>query len=279
MSSTNSTFDRAIAAETENKNPFYANLEETILAYETSMSLLADKNKIPIKGRERERAQVDLILKFRKDWVNWARVEGDQVISAGIGKKGGAWAAIYPADHPFSKDSPNCLSISTNTSINLLRIVPCKVDTYWLSTFFVHELSHLRDRVLKIEKANAAHPEFLDGEVRAYDFERDAMNILSDGKWAISIDQILKSIPYRDIKDLVTQLQELPDPLIRTIVTVHSKVEAFRPYASKYDYSLRLGSYQVALAFRAIRKLKIKEPEKRKLLHRSLDAFMYGKAF
>ena len=112
--------------------------------------------------------------------------------------------------------------------------------------FLTHELSHLADRVLKVEPPNPTRAQFLMGELRAYDLELMAADLVSAGRLRRGLDALLDDWQLESL-ERVTERCGRMEP--RESASLNTAISGGDPQSAA-EGRLRNGFFAAALVLR-----------------------------
>lgn len=212
---------------------------------------------------------------FQRKRVRWASLTQDGGMMADeAGQVGNAWIFVVPPNNPLMQTQQETHSMNyDNNGINpYLSILPYDMAHRWAGLGLVHELSHLRDAVLKLEpRVGRTRDQYLEGEHRAYSVERALAFAYSEGRLqqtleAIVSDALRQGDPMAAINSLVNQ--RLP-AISRSLDMC---LEPNQP-KSQAELGVRQGLYVMLIGFEVARQTG--DPASLKQREKSFIEFMY----
>lgn len=195
------------------------------------------------------------IIKFKQRLTAWAEIRGyGEIFAMENGFTGNAWLGAISPDSPMADSPGSMVSVDNNPSVNLLRIKPEKITPEWAGIILVHELSHLRDRLLGLEPVfQPTRDEWLGGEVSAYSVEIDAINHFSKGYFKEVLLDLLLQLNSKTVED-VMNLQNSHENVWNGIhYNLDQTIALIRPL-SNAEAGVRHSLYEFALCFEVIDK-------------------------
>jgi hypothetical protein len=155
---------------------------------------------------------------------------------------------VVPPGHEVLKRMVATLEVrlESNPPLNVLLVKPESVSELWSGIVLSHELSHLMDRVHQTEPNNPTRQQFLEGELRAYEIEQLAANLLSQGALEKQMDRLLARWRPSSHEELAHLFSDMPaadwDSLEAALASPAAESEA--------EMKLRGGFYMIALSLR-----------------------------
>lgn len=175
------------------------------------------------RDQDPDMALLSDLKSFRKDAVRWAEMDGEAIRASEGGQMGMAWLIAIPSDHRVMNEQSELLSVPLHHAIHQLRIRPEDITEEWAGIGLLHELSHLRDFVLKIEPNNPNREQYISGEDRAYSAEICGADLLSEYRAAPAALRLFEELGIHTLEDFALNVQKyLPtihvelDPYITT---------------------------------------------------------------
>ncbi len=191
------------------------------------------------------------IKKFRDERVRWATIAGDTFYAQEYGTNNSAWLAVIPPGHQLNKTQDMTLSVSTNFGPPILTIKAAEISDEWAGLGLTHETSHLRDLTLGLEDRNAGRDEYLKGEVKAYEAEMAAADMISNGNFSKNLDSIIAKYGFRSYQEVHDAFTGKGD-LVRQLNTGIDASISNAPVKSNNEREIRDGFYPIAIFYRTI---------------------------
>jgi hypothetical protein len=214
---------------------------------------------------------------FRQDHVRWATLEENGIMRADeSGKIGGAWMFVVPPGHPLLQTQPSMYSMNfDDTGLNpTLGVLPYGITDRWAALASIHELSHLRDAVLKIEPARGrTRAQYLEGEHKAYSVERALAFAFTQGR----LQQALESVVSEALKqaDTMSALNSLVNQRLPAIAQSLDTILEPNAPKSASEGALRRGLYLMLIGFEVARQMSSGNEEKQKNMEKGFIEHIY----
>lgn len=216
---------------------------------------------------------------FHRKRVRWASLTMDGgMIAQEAGKIGDAWIFVVPPKHEMMQTQQSVHAMNYDNSGNnpYLSILPYKLTPKWAGLAIVHELSHLRDAVLKIEPGEGrTRDQYLEGEHRAYSVERALAFAYSDGKLQTALQSIVRTA-LENQDDAVPALKILVGERLPAICQSLDLALDPQEALSKQELSVRQGLYTMLIGFECARQVSNGNPARQKFLEKNFIEAIYN---
>jgi len=184
--------------------------------------------------------------RFRTQRVAWAGMKGNAYYAIEPGRSDGGWLVIVPSGSDVLKSMKSTLEMDPGPTVAAVLIKQEKVSEVWAGLFLTHELSHLADRVLKVEPPNPTRAQFLMGELRAYDLELMGADLVSAGRLRQHLDAILDRWQLESVASVTERCVHLGPP---ELAALNDAVPGGDPQSAA-EARLRGGFFAAALVLR-----------------------------
>ncbi len=186
------------------------------------------------------------LIRFRGENVAWAVIDDGHYRADENGSSNDGWLAVIPAGSCTARTMPATMLLDPNPSIAVVQIRQEDVSELWAGVFLVHELSHLFDRIRKIEPPNPSRAQYLLGELRAYSLEVMAADLLSGGAIRRRLDEMLDTWGCKSVDEVAEQSLRLEGADAANLESALSGGESL----SDAEARLRHGFLAVAILLR-----------------------------
>ena len=154
------------------------------------------------------KSSLSSLLDFKKAQVKWAKVEGDSIMTMDEGKKDSLWNIVYEDPHPYVHDPKQPIIKMSYANVPGIHLKAFALSKEWAGIVYVHELSHLYDVTSGKEPLSPTREEYLDGETRAYMYERETANLLSHGVYDKVLDTEFNNMGSPTLEELFTKIRK-----------------------------------------------------------------------
>ena len=185
------------------------------------------------------------LLEFRAQRVGWLLMgKTDYLVPRGKALK--SWFTVVPRDHPYRRGMRSSLEMTAERDFFVVHVAEADYHPAWAMLFAVHELTHLYDRETGLEPLEPTRREFLDAEVRAYRYELQVAELLSDGDFVRGLDAMLDDWAPKDMRAVDLRANQLEDHEAERLSRAIDHAEARSPN----EDGLRRGFFWIALVMR-----------------------------
>jgi hypothetical protein len=138
------------------------------------------------------------------------------------------------------------LEMTAELDFYVVHIAEADYHPAWAMLFAIHELTHLYDRETGLEPLDPNRREFLDAEVRAYRYELQVAQLLSDEAFVPALDAVLDGWGNPSMAEVDKRANVLPDDDVQVLSATIDHAEARSPN----EDGLRRGFFWIALVMR-----------------------------
>jgi len=220
------------------------------------------------RDQDPDMALLSDLKSFRKDAVRWAEMDGEAIRASEGGQMGMAWLIAIPSDHRVMNEQSELLSVPLHHAIHQLRIRPEDITEEWAGIGLLHELSHLRDFVLKIEPNNPNREQYISGEDRAYSAEICGADLLSEYRAAPAVLRLLDELNIRTLQDFALNVETY-------LPTIHKELDPYitaeNPKSEK-ELGIRAAFWLFYSAKQFIKKVEADPKEQSRLFRGFIEA-------
>jgi hypothetical protein len=252
-------------------SPDYIDPPQLREQYEKAFGLLAAKLPTVSAKRAPEKKILSQLVEFKKEKVRWAYYEKNQVVVKEDGLASSSFlVAINPLQDGLTEER---MTLQIDSTGPLLWIVPAKVSPLFGASVLAHELSHLYDRDRNGPEKD--RKELLDGEIRAYDREEAALEILTDGCWRPMQNKIWEDLGKPPAHEIIKEFESL------NLDNVSAQLNSCLGTASlsKREEWMRLAAIRTILVFYTIRSLHLKPAQETAELRNAMNLIQFAKPF
>lgn len=182
--------------------------------------------------------ELSLFVDFFQQQSRLAKLEAGQIRAVEAGKRGTHFWVLGLDEAEQAQ-----LNVSTTFQFDpaqdLLMITAVPMTSMWMGLGCLHETVHAKDILDGTEARDASQPEFLAGELRAYQTELQAIDSYTQGAFSKTLDSILQRQLYHQGNGFI-----LPNQVAQRLLDRLSP----QPQ-SRAERSIRDGFYLIALNF------------------------------
>lgn len=201
---------------------------------------------LPENSQDPGHATLGQVIKFRKWGAVWAELASDDLRTIEEGYWNASLIVVVPPGHEALDHMVATLQVDVLPEVILLAIKPERVSERWAGLFMIHELSHLMDRAVGTEPRNPTREQFLQGELRAYEIEVTAANLVSNSALGKQIDHWLEKWRPSTHEELLERARSMGASVMASLET---SMGSTRPL-SEAELSMRFGFYVMAFLLR-----------------------------
>lgn len=239
----------------ESKIPeVYMTLDQALGVYKQSLEealSLSQEDAKYLTAKEQE--MVKRIQDAYRNKVTWMHVSGNDYVAAETAKWKGSGIAIIPEGHRLMTQNKEAFvqHREPGSGMQVIQVKPVAISKAWAGIILGHELVHLDDRTSGRESHPPKAHEYLQGEVRAFDFERTLAKKMSQGKFTPAVQGLIEKYQLRSFQDYINifrNFKKYGDDINLTLSMAFGGVSP----SSQSEQALRNAFYLVSIGFQVI---------------------------